>query len=337
VRYVCVMPRAAILLNCGSRSKRAAHQRARLEALLRSSRLEAELLCAAGGDELADLAQRAASSDHYEILVAAGGDGTVNAVASALAHAHAHAHETRKTAASAPPKSLGVLPLGTVNHFAKTIGVPMDLARAVQCLEDPDTSVLDLGEVNGRLFVNNSTLGVYPRIIRYREHLRKNRHINKWAAFAYAAARMIPNHEPHSLRLTINGGRAISTSTPFVFIGRSDGKLGSLSLIRGEKPRDGELSVFLVHARPGLSLLRLAARALVWRLSEADGVEIFRAEDIFIEGDDQRLHVAMDGEVVPLRTPLHYRVRRRALRVARPKQAPEVARAPSPLALQEGG
>jgi diacylglycerol kinase family enzyme len=325
------MSRVAVLLNCGSRSKRAAHERARLREILQSSPLEADLLCAEGGAELAEIAQKAASSDHYEILVAAGGDGTVNAVASALARASDNNGSNTNT------KTLGVLPLGTINHFAKTLGLPMDLAQAVQCLEEPETSLLDVGDVNGRLFVNNSTLGVYPRIIRFREHLRLNRHLHKWTAFAYAAARMVPGHEPQKLRLTIDGARPISASTPFVFIGRSDGKLGALDLIRGEKPGDGQLSVVLVHARRGLSLLQLASRALRGKLSEADGVEIFRAADILIEGEQRRLHVAMDGEVVKLRTPLHYRVRRRAIRVAGPKRAPEVAPAPEQLVLQGGG
>jgi YegS/Rv2252/BmrU family lipid kinase len=323
------MSRVAVLLNCGSRSKRAAHERARLREILQSSRLEADLLCAEGGAELAEIAQKAASSDHYELLVAAGGDGTVNAVASALARANDFDCSNTKT--------LGVLPLGTINHFAKTLGLPMDLAQAVQCLEDPETSLLDVGDVNGRLFVNNSTLGVYPRVIRFREHLRLNRRLHKWTAFAYAAARMVPGHEPQKLRLTIDGARTISASTPFVFIGRSDGKLGSLDLIRGEKPEDGQLSVVLVHALRGLSLLRLASRALRGKLSESDGVEVFRAAEILIEGEERRLHVAMDGEVVKLRTPLHYRVRRRAIRVAGPKRAPETAPAPEQLVLQGGG
>jgi diacylglycerol kinase family enzyme len=315
------MLRAAVLLNAHSHSKRATHQRDRLRYLLQSSRLKADLLCAESGAELAVLAQRAAGQDHYDILVAAGGDGTVNAVASAIAGTN---------------KTLGVLPLGTVNHFARVLGVPMDLARAVKSLEETEPSLYDLGEVNGRLFVNNSTLGVYPRIIRYREHLRATRGLNKWAAFAYAAARMIPSHEPAKLRLLINGSRELSVSTPFVFIGRSDGTLGALNLIRKEQPGDGELSVFLVHAGQTPSLLRLASRALAGKLAGAEGVEIFKAKDLVIEGDDRTLHVAMDGEVVPLRTPLHYRVRRRALRVAAPRRGAEVAVAPKEIALEGG-
>jgi diacylglycerol kinase family enzyme len=320
----CVMTRAAVLLNCGSQSKRAARKRDHLQKILRSSRLQADLLCAEGGAELAALARRAAESAHYDLLVAAGGDGTVNAVASAVAGTN---------------KTLGVLPLGTVNHFAKCLGMPLDLGRAVKSLEDTETSLLDVGDVNGRLFVNNSTLGVYPRIIRFREHLRTTKDLNKWAAFAYAAARMIPRHEPVKLRLTVDGSRTISAATPFVFIGRSDAKLGSLNLLRGEKPGEGELRVFIVHARRGLSLLRLASRALAGKLSGSDAVETFRAKELFIEleGDPRRLHIAMDGEIVPVRSPIHYQVRRRALRVAAPKRTTEAARAPEDLALQAGG
>src|SRR5687767_5807213 len=106
------MSRIAVLLNGGSRSKRASRERARLQDLLTSSRLQADLLCAESGPELAAMARRAAAG-HYDILVAAGGDGTVNAVAAAVAGTN---------------KTLGVLPLGTINHFAKNLGVPLDLA-----------------------------------------------------------------------------------------------------------------------------------------------------------------------------------------------------------------
>lgn len=317
------MSRVAVLLNCGSRSKRAAHERARLQELLASSRLQADLLCAESGPELADMAQRAAA-DHYDILVAAGGDGTVNAVAAAVV--------------GKENKTLGVLPLGTINHFARHIGVPLDLAEAVSSLEGAETSLHDVGEVNGRVFVNNSTLGVYPKIIRFREHMRKTKGLHKWSAFAYAAARMIPGHDPAKLRMLIDGSNELAASTPFVFIGRSDGKLGSLDLLRGEKPGEGELSVCVVHARRGLSMVRLASRALTGTLPGAEGIEIFNVREIVIEGDLQRLHVAMDGEVFALKTPLHYRVRRGALRVAAPKRAAEPAPAPEPLAAQgEGG
>lgn len=323
------MPRAAILLNGGSRSKRAARERERLSEILRSSRLQADLLSADSGAEFAQLARQAALSDHYDMIVAAGGDGTVNAVASAVWRANKDIRDTSGA------KIMGVLPLGTVNHFAKTLRIPMDLAEAVQCLEEPATWLVDLGDVNGKVFVNNSTLGIYPKIVRYREHLRLNRRLNKWAAFAYAAARMVPGHEPERLRLTIDGARAISARTHFVFIGRSDGTLGSIDIIPDEKPGPGELSVFLVHARR--NLLRLASRALAGKLSEAEGVETFRAGEIYIEGEARRLQVAMDGEVVPLPTPLHYRVRRRALRVAGPKREPEIVEVPSEPMLQEGG
>jgi YegS/Rv2252/BmrU family lipid kinase len=296
---------AAVLLNCSSRSRRAAERRDRLAEIIASSRLSAELYCAEDGAELAAMARRFAEG-HYELIIAAGGDGTVNAVASAIA---------------GTSKVLGVLPLGTVNHFARNLGVPLDLARAVDRLVEAEHVWTDVGEVNGRVFVNNSTLGVYPRIVRFREQLRLRYGVNKWIAFAYAAARMLPRRDPLKIRLRADGGEEIQAITPFVFIGRSDTKLGALDLVPGQQPAPGKLSICIVRAGGRLAMLRLASRAVVGRLSSADGVEVFQAATLHIEADVPRLHVAMDGEVVALPPPLEYRVRPRALRVAVPRIA----------------
>ncbi len=255
------------------------------------------------------MARRFAGS-HYELIIAAGGDGTVNAVAAAIA---------------GTSKVLGVLPLGTVNHFARNLGVPLDLARAVDCLADAEDVWTDVGEVNGHVFVNNSTIGVYPRIVRFREQLRLRYGVNKWIAFAYAAARMLPRREPLSIRLGIDGGEEIQATTPFLFIGRSDTTLGALDLVPGQRPEPGKLSVCMVRAGSRLAMLRLASRAMLGRLPGADGVEVFQAARLRIEADVPRLHVAMDGEVVVLPPPLEYRVRLRALRVAAPRTSAQRA------------
>ena len=89
--------------------------------------------------------------------MAAGGDGTINSVASAVVGSE---------------KSLGVLPFGTMNHFAKDLHIPLDLEGAVNTIVAGHKTKVDVGEVNGRIFLNNSSLGLYPSIVRERQKQR---------------------------------------------------------------------------------------------------------------------------------------------------------------------
>ena len=107
-----------------------------------------------------------------ELVVAGGGDGTLSAVAAALV---------------GTDTALGVLPMGTLNHFAKDLGIPLKLEKAVQTLFTGKIARVDVGEVNGRIFLNNSSIGFYPRIVQARKR-EQRRGRSKWVAFAQAAA-----------------------------------------------------------------------------------------------------------------------------------------------------
>src|SRR4051794_37510526 len=130
-----------------------------------------EILAPERGADLTALARQAVA-DGAALVVAGGGDGTINAVASALVGTEAR---------------LGVLPLGTLNHFAKDLGIPLALEEAVRTVFTGRPQAVDVGEVNGRLFLNNSSLGIYPRIVRLREAHRRQG-VRKWIAFVKALA-----------------------------------------------------------------------------------------------------------------------------------------------------
>ncbi|WP_437635088.1 diacylglycerol/lipid kinase family protein [Sorangium sp. So ce854] len=291
----------AVLLNCSSRSNRAAAQRARLGELLEQSGLAADLLCAEKGRDMGELARRAAQGP-YDLVVAGGGDGTMSTVAAAVA---------------GTDKAMGVLPLGTVNHFAKYLGVPLDLEGAVRTLVEGRRAQVDVGEVNGRVFVNNSTLGIYPTIVRGREALRKRSGLNKWLALALATVSGIRRHERVGLRLVLDG-QELELTTPFVFVANSDFKLGDVDLARQRPPHPGELGVCVAHAGSRLSTVRLIASALAGRIQKANDFSIMRTTELRVEAPCRRLHVAADGEIHRMAPPLVYRARPSALRVVVP-------------------
>src|SRR5688572_29931519 len=163
--------RAIVLLNHSSHSADASAA-VRLEELLRGGPFEATVE-RHSGDRLQAAALRAVKAG-YTILVAAGGDGTVSAVAS-IAAAHGAV--------------LGVLPFGTMNHFARDLDIPLDLDAAAANLRCGRVATVYVGDVNGRTFVNNSSLGLYPRLLWEREQ-DERRGRRKLTAFALAAARV---------------------------------------------------------------------------------------------------------------------------------------------------
>lgn len=291
----------AVLLNCSSRSNRAAQQRARLEALMKESGLDADLLCAEHGRLLGELARSAARAP-YDLLVAGGGDGTVSTVAAAIA---------------GTDRTLGVLPLGTVNHFAKYLGLPLALEGAVRTLVEGRRVQVDVGEVNGHVFVNNSTLGIYPGIVRAREALRERRGLNRWIALALSTLAGLGRHERVRLRLLLDG-QELQLSTPFMFIANNDFKLGDLDLARQGPLGPGELGVCVAHAESRRASARLLASALAGRIQRASDFSVLRTRALRVEAPRRRLRVAADGEVLELSPPLCYRTRPAALRVLVP-------------------
>ena len=264
--------------------------------------MHADVHLAASGADMVHHA-RAALEGGVRTVVAGGGDGTINAVASVVAGSGA---------------SLGVLPLGTLNHFAKDLRIPLALERAVAVIARGSVRRIDVGEVNGRIFLNNSSLGLYPDIVREREQQQRILRRGKWAAALHATVAALRRFPFLSVRLCISGAD-VPRRTPFVFIGNNAYRIGGLALGARARLDGGHLSVYVAQ-RPGrLSLLRFALRALVGRLAQARDFDVLLVENMQIETRRQRLRVATDGEVHTLSTPLSYRVRPGALSVIVPE------------------
>ncbi len=262
---------------------------------------------ARNGPELLKLARCAVRND-YQTIVAGGGDGTVSAVAGVLAG-------TRKT--------LGVLPLGTLNHFAKDLQLPLDLDGAMETIMAGRTVQVDVGEVNGRTFINNSSLGLYPRIVKEREK-QQQLGWGKWPAFVWAAITVLRRYPLLNVRLSLDG-KQLARRTPFVFIGNNEYEMEGFNIGRRACLDKGELSLYITHRTGRLGLLRLAVRALLGGLRNERDFTALRTREIWIETRHRRLHVAFDGETTIMVPPLHYRVRPGALRVIVPAPVNERA------------
>lgn len=235
------------------------------------------------------------------LVVAGGGDGTINAVASVLLDSGVH---------------LGVLPMGTLNHFAKDLKLPLDLDQAIAAIAQGVPRRIDVGEVNGRIFLNNSSLGIYPDIVRDREQQQRYLGRGKWPAFGWAMLAALRRFPFLSVRLRVNG-QEHARRTPFVFIGNNE-YLQGLTMGTRERLDSGNLSLYVAQKPTRLGLLRYAWHALWGKLAEARDFDVLLASELTIETPHRHLRVATDGEVRLMKPPLCYRSRASALSVMVP-------------------
>ncbi|HXH70964.1 MAG TPA: diacylglycerol kinase family protein [Pyrinomonadaceae bacterium] len=293
-----------VILNAGSGADEDKNEtKKRLVEAFRANNLDAHFSLAESGEELLEIAEEAAESD-YQTIVAAGGDGTISAVAAAI---------------SESGKTLGVLPLGTLNHFSKDLNISAEPEAAVRVIAENHIKEIDAGEVNGQIFINNSSIGLYPQIVRRREMQQHRLGRGKWSAAFWAAIAVLRRYPFLVIKLTIDG-KEFTRKTPFVFVGNNEYEMDSFN-IGGRKCLDaGSLSVYVLHRTGRMGLVRLALRSLFGILRQAKDFETFCTDEIIIETRHKKLLVAFDGEVRTMETPLHYRIRPNALRVIVPKK-----------------
>jgi diacylglycerol kinase family enzyme len=248
------------------------------------------------------------------VVVAAGGDGTVSAVASRLA-------------GTGVP--MGVLPMGTLNHFAKDLGIPLELDDAIHAIAQGHDVVVDAAEVNGRLFINNSSLGLYPDIVLDREQQRRRLGRGKWRALVTACVHAARRYPVLSLEIELNG-QAYERRSSFLFIGNNKYTMENFNIGARESMACAQLSLYLTQRTGRFGLLRLALLALFGRLRQARDFDMVTAHALVVHTSHKRIRVATDGEVNLMESPLRYRILPGALRVIVPAPAPAPALGATP-------
>lgn len=274
--------------------------------------------------QLADHARTLARAGQHDAVVAAGGDGTVSTIAGALA---------------GTPMPLAVIPLGTLNHFAKDLGLPVDdITAAIRAIAAQHTRHVDVAELNGRVFINNSSIGLYPEVVLRRDVDRKQTGRGKWGAMLRAGIRVLRLFPLLEVAI-VTGDRMVVTRTPFVFVGNNRYSLALGAL--GERPAldRGQLSLVLVRSTSRLHMLWTMLRAIVQRASAVNDLEAHDLTETRVVTRRRVVRVALDGEVALMRPPLRYRTRPAALRVLAPPPvaATEPVRAPGDTPTRSAG
>jgi diacylglycerol kinase family enzyme len=255
------------------------------------------------GDNVFEAVKKAAQGGVR--VVVAGGDGTMACAAQALKDVDAE---------------LALLPLGTLNHLARDLGVPNDIAAAADLATHGGASAIDVGEVNGHRFVNNASIGLYPFMVRNRDDQRDRRNWPKWLATVpatWAALARLPHH-----RLRIDMGAGLQNMvTPLLFVGNNPYGLEAGRVGTRPSLTDGKLSVYAVARRSRKGLIWFALRTLLGKADRAtDFVAIGDCEELTVHSSGRSIEIALDGEVQRLDSPLRFRAIPGGLTVVMPDQ-----------------
>lgn len=255
----------------------------------------------------ADVVERA--REQGGIVVAAGGDGTINAVAAA-------------TLGSGCP--FGVLPLGTFNYFSRAHGIPSDPRTACQILLTPRAFAVQVGLVNERVFLVNGSIGLYPDLLEEREEAKQRLGRSRWVAIGAALATLFRPH--HQLRIDVESReRRQSVVASTLFVGNNRLQLERVGIPAADLTERHRLVAVILKPVSAWGMLVLIVRALLGRLGDAREVVHFELERMSVRSrfGRRRFKVATDGEVEWLSSPLSFRIAPHPLLLLRPRDPGE--------------
>ncbi len=246
------------------------------------------------GDRIAQAVQAAKAA--AGIVVAAGGDGTINAVAQATLGSGC---------------AFGVLPQGTFNYFSRTHAIPPDTAEAMALLLRSRPQAVQVGQVNERVFLVNASLGLYAKLLEDREAFKAQYGRSRVVAFGAAIVTLLRGYRQWDLRIVWRGQERV-IRTPTLFVGNNALQLEQIGLPQAEALDNGELAAVALRPMGRLAMLSLMAHGALGRLGEADNVIGFSFRSLTVDAvrsrPGRRIKVATDGEVAWMRMPLVFRV-----------------------------
>ena len=290
-----------VFLNAKAGGEHAREETEKLRQAFADAGADADVRLLKEGEDLRAAAREALKA-RPAVLVAAGGDGTVSTLAGVV----------RGT-----DTALGVLPAGTLNHFAKDLGIPLDPAEAARAIVHGRRVRVDVGEVNGNAFVNNASLGIYPKIVHERTQQQRRFGHSKRTAMLWAMLAVLHSPPLLALRLELEG-EVQALRSPFVFVGNNRYAMEGFQIGTRARLDAGLLDVYTTRRGSAFGLMGLALRALFGRLRQADDFMEAAVRSLRVESPRRRLLVAMDGEVRMMDTPLELRILPRALQVMVP-------------------
>lgn len=240
-----------------------------------------------------------------DAVVVGGGDGSIRTAASVLAGTEV---------------PLGLIPLGTRNHLARDLDIPLDINDAAAVVATGHSRRIDLAEVNGETFVNNSSIGIYPYMVIDRERRRAAHKLATWMAVVPAFFRMLRHFPRRRLRISAEGF-ARPYRTPCFFVGNNEYSMELFTFGRRRRLDAGALWFYVVKPRNPLEFFVMVCRLCLGRMNQERDLDALELPEAEVSAKSSRVPVALDGDVQIMRPPLRYRSRPGALRVLVPGPA----------------
>lgn len=253
-------------------------------------------------DEIKNIVKKAIE-DKVEIIIAGGGDGTISLVAELIIDTDI---------------ILGVLPLGTLNHFAKDIGMPDDIEESIKIICQKHILPVDVGQVNGKIFINNSSIGLYPQMVKYRLQAQNKLRLGKWTAMLIASIRTAVYIPKFSIELHLNDHK-VKFRTPFVFIGNNEYSMNIFKPAKRESLTDGKLSLYTYTHTSRYNIIKLGLSFIFNKLNQEKYFGSLLVEEVIIKAKKKRISVSLDGEITYMQSPLAYKILPKKLKVICPK------------------
>lgn len=305
-----------VVLNSGSGSQDVREVRDTLRAVFDAAGRECELGLVRDPADLPHRVARAVQQARSRngIVVAVGGDGTLNAVAQAVWPLEL---------------PMGVVPQGTFNYFSRELGIPSDAAGAAQALLDAALRPVQVGQVNGRLFLVNASLGLYPQLLADREAFaRRHGRRSRWMALWVGLMTLLGRHRELVVELWRDGQPTLLRSST-LFVANNRLQLERIGISEAEHLARGELVGLSLQPVGPLAMAGLVLRGAVGQLGDAAPVDSFAFRELVLRlrvpAGHRRVRVALDGEVLRLETPLRFSVPPQPLWVMAPRRADETA------------
>jgi len=286
-----------VVINAGSGSHNSEEQQALIADAFAEGGRHHEFLMIEDPANIAEVARRAVelAKTRQGVVVAAGGDGTINAVAAAVL-------------GSGCP--FGVLPQGTFNYFGRVHAIPQDSAAAARALLGAHIEAVQAGQVNGRLFLVNASVGLYPQLLEDREAWKQQLGRSRFVAFISGIATLLQSRKQLQLQIEA-GGQSVALRTPTLFVGNNHLQLERVGINaqQADAVEQGQLAAIVVKPIGTLALFGLLLRGLLGQLGEAENIDSFSFRRLTVTPrGTRRIKVATDGETAWMNTPLVFEI-----------------------------